>query len=142
MWWLSVPHYCAGFSNAYCIFLTFIPQDGSGAGGTSKARAIGLGDAKVLISSPPLITSFTSIFLLQPSMSLLREAEKCLANQHAHGLNAFITPLPRGRQWLDRVEEADQRRDQGTPITPTTYAPLRTGIDQECSCDRKPQVRH
>ncbi|KAJ5548612.1 Glutamyl-tRNA(Gln) amidotransferase subunit A [Penicillium frequentans] len=46
-------------------------------------------------------------------MSLLREAEKCIANQHANGLNAFITPLPRAGQWLDRVREADRRRDQG-----------------------------
>ncbi|KAJ5454224.1 Glutamyl-tRNA(Gln) amidotransferase subunit A [Penicillium daleae] len=48
-------------------------------------------------------------------MSLLREAERCLANQHAHVLNAFITPLPRSGQWLDRVKEADQRREQGNP---------------------------
>ncbi|KAJ6115159.1 Glutamyl-tRNA(Gln) amidotransferase subunit A [Penicillium sp. IBT 16267x] len=46
-------------------------------------------------------------------MSLLREAEKCIANQHAHGLNAFITPLPRAGPWLDRVREADRRREQG-----------------------------
>ncbi|KAJ5692038.1 Glutamyl-tRNA(Gln) amidotransferase subunit A [Penicillium macrosclerotiorum] len=48
-------------------------------------------------------------------MSLLREAERCLAKQHAHGLNSFITPLPRAGQWLDRVKEADQRREQGNP---------------------------
>ncbi|KAJ5772016.1 Glutamyl-tRNA(Gln) amidotransferase subunit A [Penicillium odoratum] len=46
-------------------------------------------------------------------MSLLREAEKCIANQHAHSLNAFITLLPRAGQWLDRVKEADRRREQG-----------------------------
>lgn len=46
-------------------------------------------------------------------MSLLREAEKCIANQHAHGLNTFITPLPRAGQWLARVKEADKRREQG-----------------------------
>ncbi|KAJ5633049.1 Glutamyl-tRNA(Gln) amidotransferase subunit A [Penicillium lividum] len=46
-------------------------------------------------------------------MSLLREAEKCIANQHAHGLNAFITLLPRAGQWLDRVKDADRRREQG-----------------------------
>ncbi|KAJ5667908.1 uncharacterized protein N7477_006478 [Penicillium maclennaniae] len=45
-------------------------------------------------------------------MSLLREAEKCIANQHAHKLNAFITPLPRSGQWLDRVKQADKRREQ------------------------------
>ncbi|KAF3401871.1 Glutamyl-tRNA [Penicillium rolfsii] len=48
-------------------------------------------------------------------MSLLREAERCLANQHANTLNAFISPLPRAGQWLDRVKEADQRRKQGNP---------------------------
>lgn len=46
-------------------------------------------------------------------MSLLREAEKCIANQHAHSLNTFITPLPRAGQWLDRVKQADKRREQG-----------------------------
>ncbi|KAJ5975163.1 Amidase [Penicillium waksmanii] len=48
-------------------------------------------------------------------MSLLREAERCLANQHAHNLNAFITPLSRSGKWLDRVKEADQRSEKGTP---------------------------
>ncbi|KAJ5594575.1 uncharacterized protein N7459_000783 [Penicillium hispanicum] len=48
-------------------------------------------------------------------MSLLREAEKCIANQHAHGLNAFITPLPRLGQWSEHVKEADRRREQGKP---------------------------
>lgn len=46
-------------------------------------------------------------------MSLLREAEKCIANQHVHALNAFITPLPRAGPWLDRVKEADRRREIG-----------------------------
>ncbi|KAJ5652550.1 Glutamyl-tRNA(Gln) amidotransferase subunit A [Penicillium longicatenatum] len=46
-------------------------------------------------------------------MSLLREAEKYIAHQQAHGLNAFITPLPRAGQWLDRVREADRRWEQG-----------------------------
>ncbi|KAJ5152816.1 Glutamyl-tRNA(Gln) amidotransferase subunit A [Penicillium canariense] len=50
-------------------------------------------------------------------MSLLREAERCLANQNAHVLNAFITPLPRAGQWLDRVREADRRSEQGKPIS-------------------------
>lgn len=54
-------------------------------------------------------------------MSLLREAERCLANQHAHTLNAFITPLPRAGQWLDHVKEADQRRKQGTPTILKNY---------------------
>ncbi|KAJ5151766.1 Glutamyl-tRNA(Gln) amidotransferase subunit A [Penicillium capsulatum] len=48
-------------------------------------------------------------------MSLLREAERCIANQHAHALNAFITPQPRAGQWLDRVKEADRRSEHGTP---------------------------
>jgi len=47
-------------------------------------------------------------------MPLLREAERCLANQYALKLNSFITPLPRVGQWLDRVKEADRRREQGT----------------------------
>lgn len=47
-------------------------------------------------------------------MSLLREAERCIANQHAHSLNTFITPLPRAGQWLDRVKEADRRKEQGS----------------------------
>ncbi|KAJ5950125.1 Glutamyl-tRNA(Gln) amidotransferase subunit A [Penicillium verhagenii] len=48
-------------------------------------------------------------------MSLLREAEKFIANQNANGFNAFITPLSRAGQWLDRVKEADRRREQGKP---------------------------
>ncbi|KAJ5469412.1 Glutamyl-tRNA(Gln) amidotransferase subunit A [Penicillium diatomitis] len=47
-------------------------------------------------------------------MSLLREAEKCLVNQHKHTLNAFITPLPRTGKWREQVAEADQRRERGT----------------------------
>jgi aspartyl-tRNA(Asn)/glutamyl-tRNA(Gln) amidotransferase subunit A len=50
-------------------------------------------------------------------MSLLREAERCLANQTSHAvLNAFITTLPAasGSSWLDRVKDADRRREQGT----------------------------
>ena len=50
-------------------------------------------------------------------MSLLREAEKFVANQHAHAFNAFITSLPRAGPWLDRVKEADRRHDQGTSAT-------------------------
>jgi aspartyl-tRNA(Asn)/glutamyl-tRNA(Gln) amidotransferase subunit A len=47
-------------------------------------------------------------------MSLLREAEKCVANQKAFaGLNAFITPLQRSGPWLDSVREADIRRANG-----------------------------
>ncbi|GAB1212022.1 hypothetical protein ATERTT37_001149 [Aspergillus terreus] len=51
-------------------------------------------------------------------MSLLREAERCLANQTSHAvLNAFITTLPAasGSSWLDRVKDADRRREQGCP---------------------------
>lgn len=47
-------------------------------------------------------------------MSLLREAEKCIANQHVSRFNSFITPLPRSGQWLDRVKEADRRSERGT----------------------------
>ncbi|CAG8898497.1 unnamed protein product [Penicillium egyptiacum] len=46
-------------------------------------------------------------------MSLLREAERCVANQYAHGFNAFITPLSRAGPWLDRVKEADVRKEEG-----------------------------
>lgn len=49
-------------------------------------------------------------------MSLLREAEKCVANQYAHGFNAFITPLARAGSWLDRVKEADVRKEEGSNI--------------------------
>ncbi|KAL1965436.1 hypothetical protein VTN77DRAFT_5692 [Rasamsonia byssochlamydoides] len=54
-------------------------------------------------------------------MSLLREAEKCLANQKAYaGLNAFITPLAaqRSASWLDRVRDADARRENGSLKSP------------------------
>jgi aspartyl-tRNA(Asn)/glutamyl-tRNA(Gln) amidotransferase subunit A len=56
-------------------------------------------------------------------MSLLREAERCVANQYAHGLNAFITPLSRAGPWLDRVKEADVRKEEGSNIglTSTLY---------------------
>jgi aspartyl-tRNA(Asn)/glutamyl-tRNA(Gln) amidotransferase subunit A len=47
-------------------------------------------------------------------MSLLREAEKCVANQYAHGINAFITPLSRAGPWLERVKEADARKESGS----------------------------
>ncbi|GKZ73896.1 trimeric GatFAB AmidoTransferase(AdT) complex subunit [Aspergillus niger] len=49
-------------------------------------------------------------------MSLLREAEKCLANQGSHAaLNALITTLHQSGQWLERVRDADARRTRGTP---------------------------
>ncbi|EKV08493.1 Glutamyl-tRNA amidotransferase, A subunit, putative [Penicillium digitatum] len=48
-------------------------------------------------------------------MSLLREAEKCVANQYAHAFNTFITPLSRAGPWLDRVKEADVRKEEGKP---------------------------
>ncbi|PGH23010.1 aspartyl/glutamyl-tRNA(Asn/Gln) amidotransferase, A subunit [Polytolypa hystricis UAMH7299] len=47
-------------------------------------------------------------------MFLLREAERCLANQKTYAsLNAFITPLKQAGPWLDRVRDAEARR--GTP---------------------------
>ena len=47
-------------------------------------------------------------------MSILREAEKCLANQKTYAnLNAFITPLQHSRSWRDRVKDADARMDKG-----------------------------
>ncbi|OJJ81079.1 glutamyl-tRNA(Gln) amidotransferase subunit HER2 [Aspergillus glaucus CBS 516.65] len=49
-------------------------------------------------------------------MSLLREAEKCIANQKAHvALNAFITPLRSSGPWLEQVKDANRRRKQGKP---------------------------
>lgn len=50
-------------------------------------------------------------------MSLLREAEKCIANQKAHAaFNAFITPLRSSGPWLEQVKDADRRREQGLSI--------------------------
>lgn len=47
-------------------------------------------------------------------MSLLREAEKCLASQKTYAsLSAFITPLQRSGPWLERVKGADARRERG-----------------------------
>ncbi|PGH17506.1 aspartyl/glutamyl-tRNA(Asn/Gln) amidotransferase, A subunit [Helicocarpus griseus UAMH5409] len=52
-------------------------------------------------------------------MSLLREAEKCLANQKTcASLNAFITPLQQSGPWRERVREAESRREKGTPKSP------------------------
>lgn len=50
-------------------------------------------------------------------MSLLREAERCLANQRKYAsLNAFITPLDRVGSWVDRVKSAEARREQGMAL--------------------------
>lgn len=47
-------------------------------------------------------------------MSLLREAEKCLASQKTYAsLNAFITPLKQSGPWLERVKDAEARRERG-----------------------------
>ncbi|KAN0082998.1 Amidase signature domain containing protein [Elaphomyces granulatus] len=49
-------------------------------------------------------------------MSLLREAERCLANQKAYSnLNAFITPLQQHSSglWWECVRDADRRRETG-----------------------------
>lgn len=55
-------------------------------------------------------------------MSLLREAERCLANQKLHSaLNAFITPLQNSEQWLGRAKDADFRREQGKDIDVNHY---------------------
>ncbi|KAK2760036.1 Trimeric GatFAB AmidoTransferase(AdT) complex subunit [Arachnomyces sp. PD_36] len=51
-------------------------------------------------------------------MSLLREAEKCLASQKTYAtLNAFITPLQRSGPWLERVKDAEARSERGTPTS-------------------------
>lgn len=57
-------------------------------------------------------------------MSLLREAERCVANQYSHNFNAFITPIARAGQWLDRVKEADERKERGTIITIASHSRL------------------
>lgn len=47
-------------------------------------------------------------------MSLLREAEKCIANQKLFTeLNAFITPLQSLGAHADRIRDADIRRENG-----------------------------
>ncbi|OAX80283.1 glutamyl-tRNA(Gln) amidotransferase subunit A, mitochondrial [Emergomyces africanus] len=52
-------------------------------------------------------------------MSLLREAEKCLANQKTYAsLNAFITPLHQAGPWRDRVQDAEARREKGAVKSP------------------------
>ena len=59
-------------------------------------------------------------------MSLLREAERLLANQRAHtALNAFITPLRSSGPWLDRVRDADRRREQGKLSPAPAFAQTR-----------------
>ncbi|KUL84162.1 hypothetical protein ZTR_07225 [Talaromyces verruculosus] len=52
-------------------------------------------------------------------MSLLREAEKCIANQKLFTeLNAFITPLHSLGTYADRIRDADIRRENGTSKSP------------------------
>lgn len=64
-------------------------------------------------------------------MSLLREAEKCLANQKAHAaLNAFITPLRSSGPWLDRVRDADRRGEQRK--SPRTHLDIISTVDLTC----------
>lgn len=47
-------------------------------------------------------------------MSLLREAEKCIANQKSHAaLNALITALQPSGQWREQVKDADLRTERG-----------------------------
>jgi len=66
--------------------------------------------AGVVQRTPPPRWSLTD----RRSMSLLREAERCLASQKTYaGLNAFITPLHASKQWLERVRDADARRESG-----------------------------
>ncbi|OGM41292.1 glutamyl-tRNA amidotransferase [Aspergillus bombycis] len=49
-------------------------------------------------------------------MSLLREAERCIANQKSHvALNAFITALQPSGPWREQVKDAHLRTEQGTP---------------------------
>ncbi|KAI5301997.1 Trimeric GatFAB AmidoTransferase(AdT) complex subunit, partial [Ascosphaera pollenicola] len=47
-------------------------------------------------------------------MSLVREAERCLANRTAYAkLNAFIAPPQQAESWRGRVAEAEARRETG-----------------------------
>lgn len=51
-------------------------------------------------------------------MSLLREAEKCIANQKLFTeLNAFITPLQSLGSYADRLRDADARRENGIRLS-------------------------
>lgn len=72
-------------------------------------------------------------------MSLLREAERFIANQHAQGFNAFITPLPRAGRWLDRVKEADRRTEQGMYFEVENIFPS-TVTDRSVNLNRDTQV--
>ncbi|KAI5299317.1 Trimeric GatFAB AmidoTransferase(AdT) complex subunit, partial [Ascosphaera atra] len=52
-------------------------------------------------------------------MSLIREAERCLANQRTYAnLNALIKPLQVAGAWRDRVAEADARGEKGASTSP------------------------
>jgi hypothetical protein len=47
-------------------------------------------------------------------MSLLREAEKCIANQRSHAaLNAFITTVQHLGPLREQVRDAELRRESG-----------------------------
>ncbi|KAE8147266.1 amidase signature domain-containing protein [Aspergillus avenaceus] len=49
-------------------------------------------------------------------MSLLREAERCIANQKSHvSLNAFITALQPSGQWREQARDAELRAQQAQP---------------------------
>ncbi|CRG88710.1 aspartyl-tRNA(Asn)/glutamyl-tRNA (Gln) amidotransferase subunit A [Talaromyces islandicus] len=52
-------------------------------------------------------------------MSLLREAERCIANQTRFlELNSVITPLQSSAAWVQRVRDADVRRENGSTKSP------------------------
>jgi aspartyl-tRNA(Asn)/glutamyl-tRNA(Gln) amidotransferase subunit A len=56
-------------------------------------------------------------------MSLLRQAEQCILNQKTHAsLNAFISPFfkQKDRRWLDRLKQAEERKQNGVPTTNET----------------------
>ncbi|EAW12110.1 glutamyl-tRNA(Gln) amidotransferase subunit HER2 [Aspergillus clavatus NRRL 1] len=49
-------------------------------------------------------------------MSLLRKAEKCIANSKSNAaLNAFITTVQRTGSWREQVKDAELRRELGKP---------------------------
>ncbi|QKX60153.1 uncharacterized protein TRUGW13939_07296 [Talaromyces rugulosus] len=52
-------------------------------------------------------------------MSLLREAERCIANHTRFlELNSVITPLQSSAAWVQRVRDADVRRENGSAKSP------------------------
>jgi hypothetical protein len=79
-------------------------------------------------------------------MSLLREAEKCIANQKLFTeLNAFITPLQSLGTYADRIRDADIRRENGNhPLNRLSIYSLLTSLNNRNLeiPPRRPPNRH